>query len=190
MSTSQMSIFQKLAQNAIVQPSRLPLCSKIRKKKGFLTSAAQWITNPNPTSSNTQQPNPWERSTPPSAPSRPATAMLGPGNRPSSSSPKFPNTVPNNPYANVSSNFHHNNRLWTLFGVHGGRKTLELGQISSNNSGNGFLRQLRETYRDLRGFWRFWFSFWQFSHCDFVKVNFARSLILPCSQLIPFSSKK
>lgn len=170
MSTSQMSIFQKLSQNGIAQPSRLPLCSKIQKKKGFLTSAAQWITNPNPTSSNTQQPNPLGTSTPPSAPSRPATAMLESGSRPSSPSPTSPNFIPNNPYANVSSNFHHN-RLWTLFGVHGGRKTLELGQICSNNSDNVFLRQLRETYRDLRGFWRVWFSFWQFSHCDFVKVN-------------------
>ena len=164
MSTSQMGIFQKLSQNGITQPSRLPLCSKIQKTKGFLTSAAQWITNPNPTSSNTQQPNPLVTSTPPSAPSRSATAMPESGSRPSSPSPTSPNFIPNNPYA-------HHNRLWTLFGVHGGRKTLELGQICSNNSDNGFLRQLRETYRDLRGFWRVWFSFWQFSHCDFVKVN-------------------
>ena len=178
-----MRIFEKLSQNTVARPSHLPLCSKIRKNKGFLTSAAQWIINPNPT----QQPTPLGTSTPTSVPSRSATTMFGPGNRSSSSSPTSPKIVPINPYANVLSNSHHNKRLWTF---HRERKTLELGQICSNNSGNGFSRQLRETHRDLRGFYRVWFSFWRFSHCGFVKVSFFRSLILPFSQLIPFSSKK
>lgn len=66
-----------------------------------------------------------------------------------------------------------NKRLWTLFGVHGGRKTLGLIQICSADylPHNGFFKTLQETYRDLRGFWRAWFSFWKFSHCDFVKIS-------------------
>ncbi len=169
MSTSQSRIFQKLSENRIAQPSQIPLCSKVRKR-GFLTSIAQWTTNPNSTSSNTQQSIPSGISTSPSAPIGPATAGPGPNSRPSSSSPSFPNIAANNPHTIVSSNLRRDNRLWTLFGVHGGRKTLELGQICSDNSGKGFLRKLQDNYRDLRGFRRIWFSFWQFSHCDFVKV--------------------
>lgn len=169
MSTSQSRIFQKLSKNSISQPSQIPLCSKVQKK-GFLTSVAQWITNPSSASRNTQQSTPSGMSTPPSAHIRPATAGPGPITRPLSSAPPSPNIITNNPHTSVSSNFRGDNRLWTLLGVHGGRKTLELGQICSDNSGIGFLRKLRETYRNLRGFRRVWFSFWQFSHCDFVKV--------------------
>ena len=170
MSTSQSNIFQGLSKDSIAHPSRIPLCRKIQKKRGFLTSVARWTTNPNSTSGNTQNSIPSGISAPPSALSRPTASVPGPSSRPPPFSLGDPNTVANNPYTLVPSNSGRDNRLWTLFGVHGGRKTLELGQIRSNNSGYRFLRNLRETYRDLRGFWRVWFSFWQFSHCDFVKV--------------------
>lgn len=185
MSTSQSSIFRTLSQNGIVQSSRIPLCSKIQKKKGFLTSVAQWVTNPNSTSSNTQQSIPLGISIPPSALSGPATTMPGPS-MPPSSSLTSPNIAANNPHPIVSSNFGRDNRLYALFGVHGGRKTLELGQIPCNNSGNVFLRNLRETYRDLRGFRRVWLSFWQFNHCDFVKVIRPFSEITHSSSSCPF----
>ncbi|MCJ1347669.1 hypothetical protein MMC31_005897 [Peltigera leucophlebia] len=171
MSTSQSSIFRKLSENMIAQSTRIPLCSKMRKKKGFLTFVPRWAPNPNSTSSNSQQSIPLGISTPPSALSGLLSAMSGPRSRLPPSSLTSPNIVANNPRTIVSSNLRVYNRLWTLFGVHGGRKTLELGQICSNNSGDGFLSKLRETYRDLRGFRRFWFSCWQFSHCDFVKFE-------------------
>ena len=175
MSTSQSKIFQKLSKSSIARSSQIPLCSKVQKR-GFLTSVAQWMTYPNSASSNTQQSTPSGMSTSPSALIGPATTGPGPITRPTPSASSSPNIVANNPHTIASSNFRHNNRLWTLFGVHGGRKTLELGQICSDNSGKGFVRKLRETYRNLRGFRRVWFSFWQFSHCDFVKVIFPFSL--------------
>lgn len=167
MSTSQSKIFRKLSKDGIAPSSRIPLCSKIQKKRGFLTSVAQWITNPNSSSSNTQQSIPSGISTPPSALIGPTTSMPGPRNRPPPSSLTSRNIAANNPHTIVSID-PPDNSLRTLFGVHGGRKTLELGQIC--NSGYGFLRELRETYRNLRGFRRVLLSFWQFSHCDFVKV--------------------
>ena len=70
-----------------------------------------------------------------------------------------------------SNNSPETNKLWTLFGIQARRKTLELTQIGDQDYPcNGFFRKLRETYKDIRGFWRLWFSFWQFSHCNFVKV--------------------
>lgn len=171
MSTSQSIIFRKLSKNRIAQSSRIALCSKI-KKGGFLASIAQWTTNPNSASSSTHQSIPSSISTPLSMPSRPVSAMRGQKFRPPSSSATSPNIGANNHHTIVSIpiNFSLDNGLWALFGVHGGRKTLELGQIYSDNSEIEFLRKLRETYRELRGFRRVWFSFWQFSHCDFVKV--------------------
>lgn len=177
---SQSSIFRKLSESSIAQSSRKPLCSKMRKI-GFLTSLTQWITNPNPTSSTNQQSIPLGISTPSSVLSRPAAAMTRQGGTPPSSSLTSQKIVANNPYPSVSINILPERRLWTLFGVHGGRKTLEPGQICTDSSGSGFLKNLRKTYRDLRGFWRVWFSFWQFSHCDFVKV------IRPFSQVTFYS---
>ena len=70
-----------------------------------------------------------------------------------------------------SNNSPETNKSWTLFGIQAKRKTLELTQIGDKDYPcNGFFRKLRETYKDARGFWRLWFSFWQFSHCNFVKV--------------------
>jgi hypothetical protein len=33
-----------------------------------------------------------------------------------------------------------------------------------------FFRALKQSYRVLRGKWRFWFSWWRFNHCEFFKV--------------------
>lgn len=167
MSKSQSIIFQKLSKNNISQPSQIPLCSKVRKN-GVKTSVAKWITNPDSASSNAHQSTPSGMSTSISA--LIGTTGPGPMTRPPPSAYSSPNIVANNPHTIASSNFRDNNRLWVLFGVHGGRKTLELGQICSDNSDKGFVRKLRETYRNLRGFRRVWFSFWQFHYCDFVKV--------------------
>lgn len=60
-----------------------------------------------------------------------------------------------------------------LFGVHGGRRTLELAQIdvANHQDDNKLFHDLRKHYRELRGFWRYWLSIWQFKHCSFVKVG-------------------
>ncbi|OHE99193.1 mitochondrion organization and biogenesis protein [Colletotrichum orchidophilum] len=34
-----------------------------------------------------------------------------------------------------------------------------------------FGQELRKTYRDLKGFWRWWFSPYNFSHCEFVRFE-------------------
>lgn len=61
---------------------------------------------------------------------------------------------------------------FVLFGVKGTRRTLELAQIDTYNyaSDGEFFGDLKKAYRGLRGYLRYWFSVWQFSHCDFVKV--------------------
>lgn len=63
---------------------------------------------------------------------------------------------------------------FVLFGVKRNRRTLELAQIDTAKyqDDSAFFCGLRENYRQLRGFVRYWFSIWQLSHCDFVKVNF------------------
>lgn len=65
-----------------------------------------------------------------------------------------------------------NNESFVLFGVKGTRRTLELAQINTRKCMNDFalFRDMRQRYRELRGFLRYWFSIWRFSHCDFVKV--------------------
>jgi hypothetical protein len=62
---------------------------------------------------------------------------------------------------------------FVLLGVKGKRRTLELAQIdmATYQDDGAFFRDLRENYAQLRGFMRCWFSIWQFSYCDFVKVN-------------------
>jgi hypothetical protein len=64
------------------------------------------------------------------------------------------------------------NQLFILFGVKGPRRTLELAQIDTKRytDDRTFFRDLRQKYRELRGFWRYWFSVWRLRHCDFVKV--------------------
>jgi hypothetical protein len=64
------------------------------------------------------------------------------------------------------------NQLFVLFGVKGTRRTLELAQINTKKHTNDktFFEDMRNEYRYLRGYLRYWFSVWRFSHCDFVKV--------------------
>ena len=64
-------------------------------------------------------------------------------------------------------------QAYVLFGVNGTRRTPELAQINAKRCGtdNVFFGDLRCRYRELRGYLRYWFSVWQFSHCDFVKVR-------------------
>jgi hypothetical protein len=62
--------------------------------------------------------------------------------------------------------------LHVLFGVKGARRTLELAQIDTKRykDDGPFFKELRMHYKQLRGFWRRWFSVWRLKHCDFVKV--------------------
>ncbi|KAF4631646.1 hypothetical protein G7Y89_g6486 [Cudoniella acicularis] len=66
-----------------------------------------------------------------------------------------------------------NKKSFVLFGVQGGRRTLELAQIniSTNTDDCIFFKDLRATYRKHRGFWRYWLSIWQMRYCDFVKFK-------------------
>ena len=63
--------------------------------------------------------------------------------------------------------------LYVLFGVKGTRRTLDLAQINASKYTNdcALFGVMRRQYRELRGFLRYWFSIWRFSHCDFVKVH-------------------
>lgn len=48
-----------------------------------------------------------------------------------------------------------------------------LKQLHSLSLGaEGFGQELRAAYYELKGFWRYWFSPYRFSHCDFVRVSF------------------
>lgn len=61
--------------------------------------------------------------------------------------------------------------LRILFGVQASRKTLELIQITDGEyTRDGFFVHLRNRHKVCRGPWRHLLSFWQFSHCDFVRV--------------------
>ena len=44
-------------------------------------------------------------------------------------------------------------------------------QTAKCKSDEDFSEHLRQEYRRLRGFWRFWFSPLQFDHCEFVKFT-------------------
>lgn len=41
-----------------------------------------------------------------------------------------------------------------------------------------FGQELRKAYRELKGFWRWWFSPYNFSHCEFVRVSDILFLVL------------
>lgn len=62
--------------------------------------------------------------------------------------------------------------LFVLFGVKGTRRTPELAQMDAYSYASDceFFGHLKKKYRELRGYLRYWFSVWQFSHCDFVRV--------------------
>jgi hypothetical protein len=61
---------------------------------------------------------------------------------------------------------------FVFFRIQGTRRTLELVQINVKKYDNDatFFRELKDQYRKHRGFWRHWFSIWQWHHCDFTKV--------------------
>lgn len=66
------------------------------------------------------------------------------------------------------------NDLRILFGIQVNGQTPRLIEIPLLQCSEGALfSRLRTTYRQTRGLWRLWLSFWQFSHCDFVKVMFS-----------------
>jgi hypothetical protein len=76
--------------------------------------------------------------------------------------------------------------LRILFGVPMGLKTLHVIPIPvKSQPGDKVLPLLQEQYRRIRGRWRVWFSFWQLSHCDFVKVCIFVLLHLLQLALIP-----
>ena len=71
------------------------------------------------------------------------------------------------------------NQLFIMFGVKGPRRTLELAQIGTEEQSDDhtLFTELRNKYKILRGFWRYWFSVWRLNHCDFVKVSKAVSTL-------------
>jgi hypothetical protein len=60
-----------------------------------------------------------------------------------------------------------------IFGVKGSRRTPGIAQIKTeeHKEDKSFFLDLWNRYKELRGFWRNWFSVWQFNYCDFVKVG-------------------
>ena len=64
------------------------------------------------------------------------------------------------------------NELRVLFAIQGSRQTLELAQIDTvkHTQDDSFFSQMKEDYKEHRGFFRYWLSFWRFRHCTFVKV--------------------
>ncbi|KAH6963705.1 hypothetical protein DER45DRAFT_479311 [Fusarium avenaceum] len=77
--------------------------------------------------------------------------------------------------------------LRILFGVPMGLKILHVIPIPVKpQPGEKVFPLLQEQYRRLRGRWRAWFSFWQLSHCDFVKFeSIARNVVVACGQDLP-----
>ncbi|KAH8648915.1 hypothetical protein BGZ60DRAFT_422582 [Tricladium varicosporioides] len=68
-------------------------------------------------------------------------------------------------------------QLFILFGVKGPRRTLELAQVNTKSytCDGSFFQDLRYKYRQMRGFWRYWFSVWRLGYCDFVKFEKIRA---------------
>lgn len=76
------------------------------------------------------------------------------------------------------------NDFYVLFAVKGWRRTLELAQIHipSSIDDEAFFKALLQEYRNRRGFLRYYFSVWQFRHCDFVKFEKFRPGRIICSK--------
>lgn len=68
---------------------------------------------------------------------------------------------------------------FVLFGVKGSRRTPELAQIDTEKyqDDSAFFCELQDNYTKVRGLMRCWLSIWQFSYCDFVKVNLGLSCL-------------
>ncbi|KAF5548437.1 hypothetical protein FMEXI_4787 [Fusarium mexicanum] len=76
--------------------------------------------------------------------------------------------------------------LRILFGVPVGLKTLHVISIPVHQPDSNVFPQLKTEYRRIRGRWRAWFSFWQLSHCNFVKFeSIARNIVVVCGQDLP-----
>lgn len=78
-------------------------------------------------------------------------------------------------------------QLHILLVVQGSHRTLELDPINLKyySSDEAFFDLLLQQNRRCRGFWKYWFSVWRLSHCDFVEVisfafNCLRILIVLC----------
>lgn len=127
-------------------------------------ASLQWITNPNPTSSKTQRYIPSRTLSSPSTLSESGSFMARLASVPNPNLNASPKIVVSSQRTSVTGFIGQSKRLWTLFIVHSRRKKLELSQIRSADylPHNGFFKTLRETYRELRGLLRVWFSFWQF----------------------------
>ncbi|KAF5663007.1 hypothetical protein FCIRC_11315 [Fusarium circinatum] len=79
--------------------------------------------------------------------------------------------------------------LRILFGVPVGLKTLHVISIPVHQPDSNVFPQLKTEYRRMRGRWRAWFSFWQLSHCNFVKFEgIARNIVVACGQDLPKAS--
>ena len=66
------------------------------------------------------------------------------------------------------------NEDFVLLGINGTRRTLDLVHIKTtkeNDDDLKFFDALLRSYASLRGTMRRWFSIWQLTHCDFVKVS-------------------
>ena len=63
-------------------------------------------------------------------------------------------------------------QFYILLGARRGRRSLEMGQLDHKMASDDemFFVNLKAEYRQLSGSLRCWFSIWQLSHCDFVKV--------------------
>ncbi|KAF5631440.1 hypothetical protein F52700_6843 [Fusarium sp. NRRL 52700] len=79
--------------------------------------------------------------------------------------------------------------LRILFGVPMGLKTLHVTPIPVKQPDSNVFPQLKAEYRRMRGRWRAWFSFWQLSHCNFVKFeSITRNIVVACGQDLPKAS--
>ncbi|SCV26765.1 related to small s protein [Fusarium fujikuroi] len=79
--------------------------------------------------------------------------------------------------------------LRILFGVPMGLKTLHVIPIPVHQPDSNVFTQLKAEYLKTRGRWRAWFSFWQLSHCNFVKFeSITRNIVVACGQDLPKAS--
>ncbi|KAF4959860.1 hypothetical protein FGADI_1363 [Fusarium gaditjirri] len=79
--------------------------------------------------------------------------------------------------------------LRIVFGVPMGPKTLHVVPIPVYQPVSNVFPQLKAEYRRMRGRWRTWFSFWQLSHCNFVKFeSIAHNIAVACGQDLPKAS--
>jgi hypothetical protein len=85
-----------------------------------------------------------------------------------------------------------NSELFIIFGVEGGRRTLEIAHLNTLKlkDDSEFFKHLCREYRRLRGYLRRWFSIWQLRYCDFVKVRTTPTRTPYLAEIILYSLKK